>query len=170
MCGGCSRRNPRPRSTPFSGSRECSRRLPWTCCAIRSRGHTPWQVHARSSQQNVFYQRVRSAPRRRNEARRVHRSRERVQAWVLSTIARWRTAELGGHVDACRSCGFARPASHSCRNRHCPKCQALRQATWITARTERLLPFLRCGLRPALGDWDEFEPQVPPHLQRTGEA
>lgn len=55
-------------------------------------------------------------------------------------MALCRTAELGGHVDACRSCGFERPAYNSCRNRHCPKCQALRQEKWIAARTERLLP------------------------------
>lgn len=54
-------------------------------------------------------------------------------------MALCRTADLGGHVDVCRSCGFERPAYNSCRNRHCPKCQALRQEKWIAARTERLL-------------------------------
>jgi hypothetical protein len=62
------------------------------------------------------------------------------QRRVLSAMALCRTAELGGHVDVCRSCGFERPAYNSCRNRHCPKCQALRQEKWIAARTERLLP------------------------------
>jgi hypothetical protein len=62
------------------------------------------------------------------------------QRRVLSAIALCRTAALGGHVDVCRSCGFERPAYNSCRNRHCPKCQALRQEKWIAARTERLLP------------------------------
>jgi hypothetical protein len=61
------------------------------------------------------------------------------QRRVLSAMALCRTAELGGHVDVCRSCGFERPAYNSCRNRHCPKCQALRQQKWIAARTERLL-------------------------------
>lgn len=61
------------------------------------------------------------------------------QCRVLSAIGLCRTAALGGHVDACRSCGFERPAYNSCRNRHCPKCQALRQEKWIAARTERLL-------------------------------
>ena len=61
------------------------------------------------------------------------------QRRVLSAIALCRTAALGGHVDVCRSCGFERPAYNSCRNRHCPKCQALRQEKWIAARTERLL-------------------------------
>ncbi|HLP09298.1 MAG TPA: IS91 family transposase [Opitutaceae bacterium] len=61
------------------------------------------------------------------------------QRRVLSAMALCRTAALGGHVDVCRSCGFERPAYNSCRNRHCPKCQALRQERWIAARTERLL-------------------------------
>ena len=62
------------------------------------------------------------------------------QSRVLSAIALCRTAALGGHVDTCPSCGFEHPAYNSCRNRHCPKCQALRQERWIAARTERLLP------------------------------
>jgi hypothetical protein len=59
---------------------------------------------------------------------------------VLSAIELCRTAELGGHVDVCRSCGHEHPAYNSCRNRHCPKCQALPQERWIAARSERLLP------------------------------
>lgn len=61
------------------------------------------------------------------------------QRRVLSAIALCRTAALGGHVDVCRSCGYERPAYNSCRNRHCPKCQALEQERWIAARRERLL-------------------------------
>ncbi|MFO0570959.1 MAG: IS91 family transposase [Polyangiaceae bacterium] len=62
------------------------------------------------------------------------------QQHVLSAIERCRTAVLGGHLDVCRSCGHEHPAYNSCRNRHCPKCQALRQEEWIAARAERLLP------------------------------
>ncbi len=62
------------------------------------------------------------------------------QRRVLSAIERCRTAALGGHVDVCRSCGHEHPAYNSCRDRHCPKCQALRQEEWIAARAERLLP------------------------------
>ena len=58
---------------------------------------------------------------------------------VLSAIALCRTAALGGHIDQCRSCGHEHPAYNSCRNRHCPKCQALAQEEWIHARSERLL-------------------------------
>jgi len=62
------------------------------------------------------------------------------QRRVLSAIELCRTAELGGHVDVCRSCGHEHPSYNSCRNRHCPKCQALAQERWIAARAERLLP------------------------------
>jgi hypothetical protein len=62
------------------------------------------------------------------------------QRRVLSAIALCRTTELGGHLDVCRSCGFEHPSYNSCRNRHCPKCQALAQQKWIAARAERLLP------------------------------
>ena len=62
------------------------------------------------------------------------------QRRVLSAIELCRTAALGGHVDVCRTCGHEHPAYNSCRNRHCPKCQALAQERWIRARSERLLP------------------------------
>lgn len=62
------------------------------------------------------------------------------QRRVLSAIELCRTAALGGHLDVCRRCGFHRPAYNSCRNRHCPKCQALAQEKWIAARSERVLP------------------------------
>ncbi|RLB66678.1 MAG: IS91 family transposase [Deltaproteobacteria bacterium] len=52
-----------------------------------------------------------------------------------------RTAVLGGHVDVCPDCGTKlEPAYNSCRNRNCPKCQALDQDRWIDKRRERLLP------------------------------
>jgi hypothetical protein len=59
---------------------------------------------------------------------------------VLRAIARCRTAALGGHADVCHACGHAAIAYNSCRNRHCPKCQALSQARWIERRMERVLP------------------------------
>ena len=62
------------------------------------------------------------------------------QRRVLSAIETCRTPALGGHVECCPSCGLEWACYHSCRNRHCPKCQALAQERWIAARTERLLP------------------------------
>jgi hypothetical protein len=63
----------------------------------------------------------------------------REQRHALRSIAVCRTPALGGHVDVCAQCGFERPAYHSCRNRHCPKCQRLAQARWIAQRTARVL-------------------------------
>lgn len=62
------------------------------------------------------------------------------QARVMTNLARCRTAALVGHVDACDGCGFVRISSNSCRDRHCPKCQASERAAWVDARLERLLP------------------------------
>lgn len=62
------------------------------------------------------------------------------QRRVLSAMALCRTAALGGHLDVCRSCHLERSSYNSCRNRHCPKCQALAQERWIAARAEKLLP------------------------------
>jgi hypothetical protein len=62
------------------------------------------------------------------------------QATVLRRLAACRTAELGGHVDGCDACGFARVSYNSCRDRHCPKCQARKRADWLETRLERLLP------------------------------
>ena len=78
---------------------------------------------------------------------RQHRERlERVrplnidQRRALSAIALCRTAALGGHLDVCTACGHEHPAYNSCRNRHCPKCQALAQQKWVDERLARILP------------------------------
>ncbi len=51
-----------------------------------------------------------------------------------------RTAALGGHLDQCEQCGHRRISYNSCRNRHCPKCQALAKVEWLAAREAELLP------------------------------
>jgi len=58
---------------------------------------------------------------------------------AMSAIERCRTAALGGHVDVCDECGAAQNSYNSCRNRHCPKCQALTKERWIDARKADLL-------------------------------
>ena len=62
------------------------------------------------------------------------------QSKVMRAIEQCRTPALGGHLDVCLDCGFSRPSYNSCRDRHCPKCQSLRQAEWVEQRRERLLP------------------------------
>ena len=59
---------------------------------------------------------------------------------VLRHIAQCRTAALGGHIDQCDACGHQRISYNSCRDRHCPKCQAIARDDWIEARVARLLP------------------------------
>ena len=53
------------------------------------------------------------------------------QRRVLRALADCRTDALGGHVEHCLDCGHERIAYNSCRNRHCPKCQALARAHWL---------------------------------------
>ena len=62
------------------------------------------------------------------------------QAAVMRHLVACRTATLGGHVDACDQCGFQRVSYNSCRDRHCPKCQAAKRAQWVEQRLARLLP------------------------------
>jgi hypothetical protein len=62
------------------------------------------------------------------------------QRRAFQDIADCRTAALGGHVEACDVCGHQRIAYNSCRNRHCPKCQATAAAEWVEGREAELLP------------------------------
>jgi transposase-like zinc-binding protein len=73
---------------------------------------------------------------------------ERNRSWlgfqrlsVLRAITRCRTAALGGHIDTCPDCGYQQEAIsyNSCRNRHCPKCQAQARQRWLAARDRELL-------------------------------
>jgi len=59
---------------------------------------------------------------------------------VLRAIAACRTAVLGGHVDQCTRCGHRAISYNSCRNRHCPKCQAGARDRWLAKRRQELLP------------------------------
>lgn len=59
---------------------------------------------------------------------------------VINAIVACRTAALGGHVDACSRCGYRAISFNSCRNRHCPKCQANARDRWLAARRRDLLP------------------------------
>src|ERR1700756_3065001 len=72
---------------------------------------------------------------------------ERNRSWlrfqqlkVMRAISRCRTAALGGHWDKCLHCGKDLGISfNSCRDRHCPKCQAQSRQRWIEARQNELL-------------------------------
>ena len=74
------------------------------------------------------------------EANRGHISLEQMK--VMSAIERCRTAALGGHVARCENeaCTHTVIAYNSCRNRHCPKCQAAAAHGWLAEREAELLP------------------------------
>ena len=62
------------------------------------------------------------------------------QLKVMSAIEQCRSAALGGHVLQCPACEHTQIAYNSCRNRHCPKCQASAARRWLEARQADLLP------------------------------
>ena len=74
------------------------------------------------------------------EANRGHVSLDQLK--VMSAIERCRTAALGGHVARCENagCGHTVVAFNSCRDRHCPKCQAAASREWLAEREAELLP------------------------------
>ena len=59
---------------------------------------------------------------------------------IVSSLVNCRTAYLGGHIEQCDTCGTKRITYHSCRNRHCPKCQQIPRERWVEARKQELLP------------------------------
>jgi len=62
------------------------------------------------------------------------------QAKAWRAIAACRTAVLGGHLESCDGCGRSRHVYHSCRNRHCPRCQMRAKEAWLAARRREVLP------------------------------
>jgi hypothetical protein len=59
---------------------------------------------------------------------------------VWRAIVACRTAVLGGQVETCPACGATRHVYHSCRNRHCPRCQTRAKEAWLAARRREVLP------------------------------
>jgi Putative transposase/Transposase zinc-binding domain len=65
------------------------------------------------------------------------------QRKAFEAIRDCRTAALGGHVEyveQCDTCGHLVISNNTCRDRHCPKCQALARAKWLAERETELLP------------------------------
>ncbi|MBI3286207.1 MAG: IS91 family transposase [Burkholderiales bacterium] len=65
-------------------------------------------------------------------------ARSQAKAW--RAIVSCRTEALGGHIERCSDCGAIQHVYHSCRNRHCPKCQTRAKEQWVAARQRELLP------------------------------
>ncbi len=62
------------------------------------------------------------------------------QRQIIYHLINCRTDKLGGHIDRCNHCGAERIMYHSCRNRHCPKCQHIPRERWLEKRKSELLP------------------------------
>ena len=62
------------------------------------------------------------------------------QAKAYKAIVSCRTSALGGHTDCCDHCGHTRQSYNSCRNRHCPKCQYIKQVQWVDKLKANLIP------------------------------
>jgi hypothetical protein len=61
---------------------------------------------------------------------------------IVYDLLNFLTAYLGGHIERCDHCGAERATYHSCRNRHCPKCQSMPRERWLEARKKELLPVI----------------------------
>lgn len=59
---------------------------------------------------------------------------------IVYDMLNCRTQYIGGHIEQCDQCGAQRIRYHSCRNRHCPKCQHMPRQRWLEARKNELLP------------------------------
>ena len=77
--------------------------------------------------------------RAHGESFRASHALTEIQHKAMWAISHCRTASLGGHADVCADCGDERVSYNSCRNRHCPKCQALAQAEWLEKQKQRIL-------------------------------
>jgi len=71
---------------------------------------------------------------------RQHYNMTPVQQKAFFAIKNCRTSLMGGHTDRCDQCGHQRFFYNSCRNRHCPQCQGLKQAKWVDKLACDLLP------------------------------
>ncbi len=59
---------------------------------------------------------------------------------IAHDIMACRTDELDGHRYQCDSCNHEIILYNSCRNRHCPQCQAYATAQWAQQRIEQAVP------------------------------
>lgn len=62
------------------------------------------------------------------------------QLKVMSAVEHCHSEVLGGYVLHCPACEHVQIAYNSCRNQHCPKCQASAAKRWLEAKQTELLP------------------------------
>ena len=63
-----------------------------------------------------------------------------VQLKAMQAIEKCSTERSGFHRFICDNCGHTEIAYNSCRNRHCPQCQWLKQEIWVDKIKSQLLP------------------------------
>jgi hypothetical protein len=63
-----------------------------------------------------------------------------IQEKAVLDICSCRSKEIGGHIHQCDSCGYSHQSYNSCRNRHCPKCQYVKQEQWVDKLANTLIP------------------------------
>lgn len=63
-----------------------------------------------------------------------------VQLKAMRAIEQCCTAEMGSHSYRCENCGHVEVVYNSCRNRHCPRCQWIKQQMWVDHVKSQLLP------------------------------
>ena len=68
-----------------------------------------------------------------------HHNLSKVQRKVYNAIINCKTKELGIHNITCKECGETITGFNSCRNRHCPMCQAYKREGWIEKESSYLL-------------------------------
>ena len=59
---------------------------------------------------------------------------------AMRAIEQCRTPALGGQAYSCPQCHQTQYSYHSCRNRHCPKCQNDKAQEWLEKQQNFLLP------------------------------
>jgi hypothetical protein len=59
---------------------------------------------------------------------------------AMRDIGNCRTEALGGHVYICPDCEQIRYSYHSCKNRHCPKCQQDDAQRWLEGQQQLWMP------------------------------
>jgi Putative transposase/Transposase zinc-binding domain len=59
---------------------------------------------------------------------------------AMQDIESCRTESLGGQIYYCAQCDAQRYSYHSCKNRHCPKCQNQQANDWLAEQQSLLLP------------------------------
>ena len=129
------------RSTPASPStRSATSRARSIGSASIWRSGTPARLTAAAWRGLAWRSPTSFAPTGRRGARPTPVTSSLAQLKVMSAIETCRTAALGGHVERCEDCAHERIAYNSCRNRHCPKCQAAAARQWLEDREAELLP------------------------------